>query len=124
MAVEVTVKSNLPEFKSAFAALYPIALEMIGQAAEANAVRHITDVVYNGPEAKSGYVRTGNLRRSISHSYDASSGKAYIGTNVYYAPYVELGTKKMAARPYLKPAATEHGDEYRGIIKRIMEIGG
>lgn len=31
----------------------------------------------------------------------------YIGTNVEYAPHVELGTIKMAAKPYLRPAVEE-----------------
>lgn len=28
-----------------------------------------------------------------------------VGTNVEYAPYVEFGTSKMSAQPYLRPAA-------------------
>lgn len=49
-------------------------------------------------------VRTGRLRGSI---HTGSLGKAsyYVGTNVEYAPFVEFGTRKMTARPYLRPAA-------------------
>ena len=49
-------------------------------------------------------VRTGRLRASI-HTGKIEEGVYYVGTNVYYAPYVEFGTRKMAARPYLRPAA-------------------
>lgn len=64
---------------------------------------------------------TGRLQNSISHATDKDS--VYIGTNVEYAPYVELGTKRMDPRPYLKPAATEHSDEYRSIVERYMKQG-
>ena len=39
-------------------------------------------------------VDTGNLRNSITHKIELNdgSGSAYIGTNIEYAPYVELGT--------------------------------
>ena len=47
-------------------------------------------------------VDTGRLRSSITHEVDLFSGK--VGSNVEYAAYVELGTVKMAARPYLRPA--------------------
>lgn len=30
--------------------------------------------------------------------------EVWIGTNVEYAPYVEYGTKRMKAQPYLRPA--------------------
>ena len=50
-------------------------------------------------------VDTGRLRNSITHVVDAEA--AYVGTNVEYAPYVELGTSRMRARPFLKPAATD-----------------
>ena len=48
-------------------------------------------------------VDTGNLRSSITHRV-VSDEEAKIGTNVDYAPYLEYGTHKMAAQPYLRPA--------------------
>ena len=62
-------------------------------------------------------VDTGNLRNSITHEVVQSEKAVYIGTNVEYAAYVELGTVRTKAKPYLKPAATEHSTVY----KRIME---
>ena len=64
-------------------------------------------------------VDTGRLRNSISHTHDKNT--AYIGTNVEYAPYVEMGTKKMAARPYLKPAIADHIREYKNTIEQELK---
>lgn len=66
-------------------------------------------------------VDTGRLRNSISHATDEDS--AYIGTNVEYAPYQEFGTSRMAAQPFLKPAATEHTDEYKRIAEHYLKNG-
>lgn len=63
-------------------------------------------------------VDTGNLRNSITHARDAEN--AYIGTNVEYAPYVELGTSRMRAQPYLKPAVADHVNEYRKILESYL----
>lgn len=51
-------------------------------------------------------VRTGRLRGSITWrlGQDAESPYADVGSAVFYAPFVELGTSKMAARPFLRPA--------------------
>ena len=51
-------------------------------------------------------VRTGRLRASITWrpGQDALSPYVDIGSAVHYAPYVELGTSRMAARPFLRPA--------------------
>lgn len=81
-------------------------LEAIGMAAE-------------GYAKEKAPVDTGRLRNSISHVSDSEA--AYVGTNVEYAPYVELGTVKMAARPFLKPAVAEHADEYREIMENAMK---
>ena len=51
-------------------------------------------------------VDTGLLRSSITPVI-ASWAEAYVGTNTQYAPYVEFGTKKMAAQPFLEPAFLE-----------------
>lgn len=66
-------------------------------------------------------VDTGRLRNSITHQVEGENA-VYIGTNVEYAPYVELGTVHQAAQPYLRPAAQEHSDTYRSILK--SELGG
>lgn len=62
-------------------------------------------------------VDTGNLRNSITHEVVQSEKAVHIGTNVEYAAYVELGTVRTKAQPYLRPAATEHS----GVYKRILE---
>lgn len=51
-------------------------------------------------------VDTGRLRSSISHEIgrDARGLVGTVGTDVTYAPYVELGTSKAPAQPFLRPA--------------------
>lgn len=87
---------------------------------------------------------TGNLRNSISHKVAEDEPAAYIGTNVEYAAYVELGTgtyypggrktpwnyqdakgkwhrtSGKEAQPFLKPAVADHGQTYRNIIEDEM----
>lgn len=88
-------------------------------------------------------VDTGRLRNSIN--YLVRDDEVYIGTNVEYAPYVEFGTGKYAeggrptpwayqddegnwhwtagypARPYIAPAAKDHTQEYRDLLKESLE---
>lgn len=68
-------------------------------------------------------VDTGRLRSSITHTVDEKNGAAYIGTNVEYAPYVELGTVKQEAQPFLKPAASDYGETYRNIMEGELRNG-
>lgn len=68
-------------------------------------------------------VDTGNLRNSITHTVDEKNGAAYIGTNVEYGPYVELGTAKQAAQPFLKPAASDYGETYWNIMEEELKNG-
>lgn len=63
-------------------------------------------------------VDTGRLRNSITHE-QYSEDTEVIGTNVEYAPYVELGTSKMSAKPFLRPAAENHVAEYQAVIKQV-----
>jgi HK97 gp10 family phage protein len=60
--------------------------------------------------------QTGRLRSSVT--YEVLDGEliARVGTNVKYAKWLELGTKNMAPRPWLRRALNESGDE----IDRIM----
>ena len=97
-----TYKDNTDEVLSALEMAKKRGLEAIGLTAEGHAKKETP-------------VDTGRLRNSISHATDDEA--AYIGTNVEYAPYVELGARGRPGVYMLKRAATEHADEY----KRIME---
>lgn len=66
-------------------------------------------------------VDTGRLRNSIAHTVRESEQAAYIGTNVSYGPHVELGTRRQRAQPYLKPAVSEHAEQYKKIIQKAMK---
>ncbi|MGN0076225.1 MAG: HK97-gp10 family putative phage morphogenesis protein [Parafannyhessea sp.] len=81
-------------------------LEQVGMAAEGHA------------KAKCP-VDTGRLRNSITHVQLDTHHEA-IGTNVEYARYVELGTSRARAQPYLTPAATGHSAEYRAIMEAAL----
>lgn len=48
-------------------------------------------------------VRTGTLQRSI-HTEHPKQGEWTVGSKIHYAGFVEYGTRKMAAQPYLRPA--------------------
>ncbi len=92
-------------------------------------------------------VDTGNLRNSITHTVDEGEMAVYIGTDVEYAGYVELGTGKyypggrptpwvyqdakgnwhmthgQRAQPFLKPAVADHAQTYRNIIENELKNG-
>jgi HK97 gp10 family phage protein len=104
--MNVTFKDNSAEILKAFEQATERALEKIGLVAE-------------GYAKKLTPVDTGRLRNSITHEVDGND--VYIGSNVEYAPYVELGTSKQKAQPYLKPAATEHTETYKNILKTVYE---
>lgn len=117
--------------RAAFEEAAFLALEKCGLVAEGYAKRNITE---------NGTVNTGDLRNSITHKVDKSEPAVYVGTNLRYSPYVELGTGKyypggrpdpwvykddagnwhytagQRAKPYLKPAVADHKQEYRDII--------
>lgn len=75
-------------------------------------------------------VDTHTLQRSITHEVTASADGAVgkVGTNVKYGPFVEDGTYKMKARPYLKPSLTKNlaaiGREFEQVIKRVLSRFG
>lgn len=64
-------------------------------------------------------VDTGRLQESITATADGTT--VTVGSDVEYAAYVELGTYKMSAQPYLRPALEECGGEAIEILKRNIE---
>lgn len=119
------------------------AAEAIGEAAETHAKLYITEGVYQSPQGW--YVRTGALRDDITHIVEDEGNvkTVAVGNNIFYAPYVELGTgihaggrqtpwrykgsdgnwhttSGMPPRPFLRPAIENHIAEYAGILEEIL----
>lgn len=84
----------------------PRGLEAIGLTAEGYAKK-------NTP------VDTGRLRNSIGHAVEDKA--AYIGSNVEYAPYVELGARGRKGVHMLQRSATEHTTEYKKLMEESMK---
>jgi len=64
-------------------------------------------------------VDTGNLRSSLDHKIDGK--EIIVGTNVEYAIYVEKGTRRMRAQPYLTPAIENNINNIKAIAEREFE---
>ena len=117
-------------------------LEMIGLKAEGYAKRLCPVGTVESTGIK-GY-RGGTLRNSITHTVDSDT--VAIGSNVEYAPYVELGTGPhfepppdwetftskrgsgvgrgyVKPRRYLQPAIEEHAGEYKTIAENELRGG-
>lgn len=74
--------------------------------AEATVVPRLTEAIYEDSQT---YVPilTGDLKASGHTEYEGGKGFVVYGddADVDYAAYQEFGTSKMAAQPYLRPAA-------------------
>ena len=133
---DIKFTSNVNDILSALEKGKRNALTAIGATAETHAKDNIT---------ADDLIDTGRLRNSITFAtgdysgigtYTDNEGNRYddakarntpkddevaIGTNVEYAPYLELGTKKITAHHYLKRAVTEHKDEYKNLTAQAIQ---
>lgn len=135
MEIEIVDNSEktLEEFKAACLR----ALERCGSEAEGYAKDLCPVAEYMG----------GTLKGSITHRVDEEESSVYVGTDVEYAAYVELGTGKyypggrptpwvyqdakgdwhlthgQRAQPYLKPAVADHAQTYKNIIEDELKNG-
>lgn len=70
-------------------------------------------------------VDTGNLRSSISTALSgdgrAASMTAEVGPTASYGIYVEFGTSRMRAQPYLFPAADRHEPAFVEAMSRLAK---
>lgn len=111
MPVQVKVESHLKELFREVEKKENICLDALGMLGEANAKKEITSL---------GAVDTGRLRNSLTYIAHEDKEEVEVGSFVSYAPYVEYGTEKMAARPFLRNAINNHLAEYKALIEKIM----
>lgn len=64
-------------------------------------------------------VRTGNLKTSGHVDTEAGGLRATIGYSAEYAAYVELGTRRMPARPFLRPAFDAVAPQIAKALERV-----
>lgn len=62
----------------------------------------------------------GQYEGSVPASDDENVRSVYIGTNVYYAPYVELGTTRMQARPFLSSTIQSHAKDFEALFREAF----
>lgn len=107
MESNLKITNNSDEIKRALDAQLAAGLEAVGLTAEGHAKQLCP-------------VDTGRLRNSISHAVEGET--VYIGTNVEYAPDVELGTSTgRKPKPYLRPAVTNYTAEYKALIEEALK---
>lgn len=116
--------SNVDTVKRMTEAAKNAALEKMGGTAETHAKRYCP-------------VDTGRLKGSITHQKQ-DENTMLVGTNVEYAPYVELGHDQEAGRyvpaigkrlvashvdgkPFIRPAIENHVAEYQKIVENEMK---
>jgi hypothetical protein len=59
---------------------------------------------------------TGHLQRSITYAMSKDRQQAFVGTGLDYGLFLEVGTTKMAARPYLLPTLAAERDAISNIV--------
>ena len=80
--------------------------------------------VYNFTHSRPGmppFAQTKYLRRSITRERIGLVGR--IGTNAPYGLALELGTRRMAARPFLRPNLIKHRPEITAILTATIKPG-
>ena len=105
--MSVTIQDNSQQVLNTKNQAVKKALEMIGLQCEGSAKMKCP-------------VDTGRLRNSITHTQE-NADTELIGSPVEYAPYVEYGTQRQRAQPYLKPAVVNHTDEYKRIAESCLK---
>lgn len=118
---DVTFTSHKEEAIRAVSEAMARALEICGGKAETYA-KQLAPVGTPESTGIPGY-HGGTLQNSITHEqWDEKT--EVIGSTVNYSKFVELGTYKMKARHFLRPAAENHRQEYSQVIEReLAKVG-
>ena len=134
--MEVKIIDNSKIFKNAKDEAVARALDAIGKTAERHAKERRP--VYTGRLRNSITYATGQYNGVGTYSDDQGNTfsdatakgtpekeTVYIGTNVVYAKYQEVGDfqHNVGAAHFMRDAATTHGDEYKRIAKVNMRNG-
>jgi HK97 gp10 family phage protein len=65
-------------------------------------------------------VDTGTLRRSIASVFSNGGLTGVVGPSVFYGKFIEFGTRRMGARPFMRPAAEAVLPKFAEAVKRAL----
>lgn len=69
-------------------------------------------------------VDTSRLQKSMGYQVDFANKQVIVGSEgVLYAAFVELGTRYMVAKPYLKPSILNYVREYEAEVRKALGSG-
>lgn len=142
MGLDFKIENNFEEFYSN----YDEAKERMMYAIGSQWLKRVTEIITNrhkNAREGVGIVDTGRLRGSMSFSTSersekstkkvkenkandyinkkAEDGQLFVGTNVEYAEYIEIGNSKMKARPFLSASLTEYKQEYKDLAEEVLK---
>lgn len=87
-------------------------------------------VQVNGKELKGKMVRnavftkgysTGQTRQGISYEQGSGGMSATVKPNTEYSPYVEYGTRFMAAQPFVGPSFNAQKEQFKNDLRRLVD---
>lgn len=133
--ISFNMKNNSKELKEVAEEQIDKALELCGMQAEGYAKmlcpvdtgflrNSITHAISGQPTAISEYSDNDDEEwgeYDVDPMPEDETKNVYIGSNVVYAPSVEMGSIRNTPQPYLKPAISDHTDEYRQIIEKALK---
>lgn len=64
---------------------------------------------------------TGGLVKSINWRTFNRGLSAEVGSNIFYAPFLEDGTSKMVPRPWLRPAYEKYADDVVDEVTQVLK---
>ena len=63
----------------------------------------------------------GNGGEGMLSGSTGDDGTLVVGSNVHYANFIESGTSRQQAKPYVGPAILNYKDDYKKIAQQIMQ---
>lgn len=143
----VITKNNLPEYEKLLESVSLRALELCGMEAERTAKLRLTSTkavdtgllrnsvtyvvsgkspniqMYYADKPNKQGVKMAGMYAGVAPDEGGDVKTMAVGTNVEYAQYIENGTSRMAARPFIRPAIADNTDKFKRIIQQELKKG-
>jgi len=118
MAVTTTIKNGAIIRKKLTALPKKLARNILRQAIRAAARQLADEVRTRAPVGPTGYLSSSIKSRDSRGERNQVAAK--VATDAFYARFVEYGTSKMAAKPFMRPAFDTQKDKLVDLVGRML----